>query len=197
MVRCVCASMKPGSSVASPKSITSAPAGVSALFPTDRILPSETTTTPGLTSVLLFPSKSRAAFSTYALPAARSCAIPLHGRSTTIPMQTKPIAQRFIPISPNERRPPHYSRSFPVADRRQTISARQEMSRAKRRWAAGQENAVAHALPNLLQYPCVSVGPSALLQDSRTKPASFGFPVLEEIACPLPQDWNPLSRSPL
>jgi hypothetical protein len=53
--------MKPGRSVASPSSITSAPAGTGALPPTETIFPSLTTTTPGVESLSLFPSKRRAA----------------------------------------------------------------------------------------------------------------------------------------
>src|SRR5579862_7227778 len=68
MVRCVCASIKPGSSVASPRSITSAPAGTLAPPPTPTILPSTTTTRPGAASASLFPSNIRAALSTYVLP---------------------------------------------------------------------------------------------------------------------------------
>src|SRR5256885_1471388 len=62
--------MNPGNNVASPKSITSAPAGSSTFAPTAVILPSVTTTIPGFTTASLFPSNSRAAFSTYVFFAA-------------------------------------------------------------------------------------------------------------------------------
>src|SRR6266478_7525881 len=78
MVRCVCASMNPGSSVASPRSITSASVGMLALDPVPAILPSVTTTTPGVTSELLLPSNSLAAFSTYDLDAFFCCPIAGH-----------------------------------------------------------------------------------------------------------------------
>ena len=45
-VRCMCASMMPGSSVASPRSITVAPAGTARPVPTALIAPPSTTTTP-------------------------------------------------------------------------------------------------------------------------------------------------------
>src|SRR5712692_8666217 len=96
--------MKPGSSVASPRSITSAPAGAAALVPATTIFPSVTTTTPGVTSALLFPSNSRAAFSTYVLPAA-FCACPCTGSATPkIAYRTsdklKPHLLRIICFSP-------------------------------------------------------------------------------------------------
>ena len=59
--RCVCASMRPGRSVTSPRSITSAPAGGCALAPTAVILLPSTTTMPGATTASLLPSKRRAA----------------------------------------------------------------------------------------------------------------------------------------
>src|SRR5258706_4226961 len=62
--RCVCASMKPGRSVASPRSIVSAPAGMAVLAPMPAIFPSVTTSKPGVERVLLLPSNIRAAFST-------------------------------------------------------------------------------------------------------------------------------------
>jgi hypothetical protein len=68
MVKWVCASMNPGSSVASPRSITWAPAGIAALAPAATILLSVTTTTPGATKVLALPSNRRAAFKTMVLP---------------------------------------------------------------------------------------------------------------------------------
>src|SRR5687767_2458327 len=59
--------MKPGSSVASPSSTTSAPEGTGAVVPTDAIFPSTTTTWPGETSLPLFASKRREALRTKAL----------------------------------------------------------------------------------------------------------------------------------
>ena len=75
MVRCVCASMKPGRRVASPRSIVSAPAGIVALPPTPAIFPSVTTSKPGVERVLLLPSNIRAAFSTYVLLVFGVCAM--------------------------------------------------------------------------------------------------------------------------
>src|SRR6266404_764607 len=66
MDRCVCASMNPGSSVASPRSITWAFGGISALAPTPRILSPSTTITPGETTRSPIPSNIRAALSTIA-----------------------------------------------------------------------------------------------------------------------------------
>ena len=53
--------MNPGSSVASPRSITSAFEGIVALAPTPVIFPPDTMTTPGDVTPLLFPSNMRAA----------------------------------------------------------------------------------------------------------------------------------------
>src|SRR4029453_5660446 len=60
--RCVCASMNPGESVASPRSITSAPTGVCTVDPAEGNTEPETITTPG--AFTSWPSKMRAAFST-------------------------------------------------------------------------------------------------------------------------------------
>src|SRR5580692_1697753 len=65
--------MKPGRSVASPKSMMAAPGGSAALGPTPTILPSETTTIPGAVRVSLLPSNICAALSTYVLPAGFVC----------------------------------------------------------------------------------------------------------------------------
>src|SRR4051794_23686603 len=62
MVRWVWASMKPGSRVASPTSMTVAPAGTAP--PTDSILFPRTTTIPGCTTVSRLPSKRREALMT-------------------------------------------------------------------------------------------------------------------------------------
>src|SRR6266851_3905352 len=56
--------MKPGSSVASPRSTTRAPDGICALGPAAAILPFTTTTIPGVRSWSDFPSNMRAAFKT-------------------------------------------------------------------------------------------------------------------------------------
>src|SRR5580693_5941343 len=56
--------MKPGRSVASPRSMTSELAGISALEPTPRILSPRTTTMPGETTRSEIPSDMRAARST-------------------------------------------------------------------------------------------------------------------------------------
>src|ERR1035437_7394956 len=56
IVKCVCASMKPGRIVASPKSMTSDPAGISAFAPTPRIVSPNTTTSPGDTTRSPTPS---------------------------------------------------------------------------------------------------------------------------------------------
>src|ERR1700686_1915586 len=64
--RWVCTSMKPGRSVASPRSITSAPAGSGTPGPTAAMRPPRTTTIPGETTVSPRPSNRRAAFSTSA-----------------------------------------------------------------------------------------------------------------------------------
>ena len=61
-VRWVCASMKPGESVASPRSMTSAPAGMERSVPTARIFGPCTRTTPLAWSASALPSNSRAAF---------------------------------------------------------------------------------------------------------------------------------------
>src|SRR6516165_2860345 len=63
----MCASIKPGNSVASPRSTTSAPAGIVADAPTATIFPPLTTTKPGMTNISPLPSNNRAAFSTYIL----------------------------------------------------------------------------------------------------------------------------------
>lgn len=56
-----------GRSVASPRSITSAPAGIAAAWPTAAMRPPVTTTSPGVTNVSLLPSNMAAAFRTYVL----------------------------------------------------------------------------------------------------------------------------------
>ena len=87
-MRCVCASMNPGMSVTSPRSITSAPAGTLALAPVPAIFPSVTTTTPGLPIFPLFPSNIRAALMTVVFPAA--AAMPkLHASITKSAHTTK------------------------------------------------------------------------------------------------------------
>src|SRR5215470_17729351 len=87
--------MNPGSSVASPRSITSAPAGSSTFAPTAVILPPVTTTMPGFTSVSLLPSKSLAAFNTYVfLAGACAHAAELHSPAITI------MAARRIAVAP-------------------------------------------------------------------------------------------------
>ena len=63
----VWASMNPGSSVASPRSTTSAPSGIFASAPTAWIFPPEMTSTPGETMRSALESKRRAAFSTTGL----------------------------------------------------------------------------------------------------------------------------------
>ena len=55
-LRWVWASIRPGSSVASPRSSTRAPAGTCALEPAATMRPSDTTTTPGVTTASAFPS---------------------------------------------------------------------------------------------------------------------------------------------
>ena len=60
-VRWVCASMKPGESVASPRSMTSAPAGMDRSVPTATIFGPCTRTTPLAWSASALPSNSRAA----------------------------------------------------------------------------------------------------------------------------------------
>ena len=64
--RCVWASMRPGNSVASPRSITSAPAGSAAPGPMAVIFSPATTTKPGETARSLRPSNIRAALITMA-----------------------------------------------------------------------------------------------------------------------------------
>src|SRR5580704_11784469 len=59
--------MNPGSRVASPRSMTCAPAGTDAPEPTAVILLSVMTMRPGVVSELLFPSNIRAALSTIVL----------------------------------------------------------------------------------------------------------------------------------
>ena len=56
--------MKPGSKVASPRSMTCAPSGIFASLPTARILVPDTTTTPWSTSLPDTESNRCAAFST-------------------------------------------------------------------------------------------------------------------------------------
>ena len=61
-VRCVCASMNPGDSVASPKSITSASGGIAAFGPTAAILlPADD---HQARAIMRWPSNMRAAFRT-------------------------------------------------------------------------------------------------------------------------------------
>src|SRR6516162_1925675 len=60
--------MNPGSSVASPRSMTVASAGILAPGPTAVIVPSAKTTTPGETSWFPLPSYIWAAFSTTGAP---------------------------------------------------------------------------------------------------------------------------------
>ena len=70
--------MKPGKIVASPKSITSLPAGISAPGPTPRIFSPSTTTSPGETTRSLTPSNMRAALITMGL----DCAAAIPAAST-------------------------------------------------------------------------------------------------------------------
>src|SRR5260370_10485188 len=90
--------MNPGNSVASPRSIPSAPVGIAALVPAATIFPSLITTTPGFTNALLFPSKSRAAFSTIVLSMGLS-ACPCAVASTANPARNSPAALRIIRFS--------------------------------------------------------------------------------------------------
>ena len=98
-VRCVCASMNPGSSVASPRSITSAPAGTLAVGPAAVILPSATTTTPGFTSASPLPSYIRAAFRTIVLFAGVALlACPWPDVAAIRHSRTTPDILRFISV---------------------------------------------------------------------------------------------------
>src|SRR5439155_6715534 len=128
MVRCVCASMNPGSSVASPRSITSASVGRLALDPVPAILPSVTTTTPGLTSELLLPSNSLAAFSTYDLDAFFCC--PIAGSSPKTHKAASTVNLRIICISAF---PPRHTRKI----RTLKIAGQQEMSRQSAQHSEG------------------------------------------------------------
>src|SRR6202034_170442 len=81
MVRCVCASMKPGRSVASPRSITRAPGGMLVL-PTDTMRSPRTTITPPLLSSVPVEANRCAALRTIVSDAAESdesAAIPAAG----------------------------------------------------------------------------------------------------------------------
>jgi hypothetical protein len=66
--------MKPGRIVASPKSITSDPSGISAFAPTPRIFSPKTTTSPGETTRSLTPSNILAALITIGFDCAETSA---------------------------------------------------------------------------------------------------------------------------
>src|SRR5262245_44244775 len=61
---CTCASISPGSRVASPRSMTSAPSGIEAFAPRAVMRSPATITRPGVDNEALLPSYSRAALST-------------------------------------------------------------------------------------------------------------------------------------
>ncbi len=89
--KCTCASISPGISVMSPRSITSAPAGCSTDVPAAAIRSPSTSTSPGVTIFPAETSNKRAACSTIACP----CASRRHRR-----LLRKPAANNHKPEPP-------------------------------------------------------------------------------------------------
>src|SRR6478735_994449 len=105
---CVCASMKPGTSVASPRSITCAPAGATTSLPTASMVFPRTRMRPGETSLPLAPSNKCAACKTIgAVSGADVCALPasVANPATTVRQAIPAIRRIAFPMTWRAPRP--------------------------------------------------------------------------------------------
>src|SRR6202171_2461943 len=171
--------MKPGRSVASPRSMVSAPAGTAAFAPTPAIFPSVMTIKPGIDSALLLPSKIRAAFSTYVLLA--FCVCPRAG--STGPA-TKPTSSQPHDLRMDSLLFGSFSIRFPPCPERTTIACSRKKSRIAWR-----------ALRSEIAYLKHDMGSAAFFMVFHTLPQGSPSVLLTPLlSAPTLSEYGPLFR---